>query len=81
MALSRAGRKKLGRLAVHADRTVREVILERGGNAGNVRDAGHWADKTLAETADAAVKGERKANAAIKIAKQAEQKGQRRYPD
>jgi hypothetical protein len=72
MALGRAGKKKLGkRLAIHAHRLIREMILERGGSAGNVREAGHWADKTLADAAEAAVKRDRTAVKAIKIVKDA----------
>ena len=64
-------RKKLGTLIDHADRTVAEMIRERGGNASNVRKAGPWAHKTLEETAEAAVNGDRTAGTAIKIVKHA----------
>src|SRR2546427_2787514 len=37
MPLSRAARKRLGGLVEHAERTVRDMIFERGGSAGNVR--------------------------------------------
>ena len=76
MALNRATRRKLGKLAAESDRTVTEMILERGGNAANVRQAGPWADKTLAQTAEAAVQGDRTAETAIKIVKQAWRLGQ-----
>jgi hypothetical protein len=42
---------------------------------GNVREAGHWADRTLADTAEAAVKGNTTAEKAIKIVKQARRLG------
>jgi hypothetical protein len=45
------------------------MIKERGGNASNVREAGHWADRTLADAAEAAAKGDRTAAKAIKIVK------------
>jgi hypothetical protein len=77
MALSKAARRKLGNLADHAERTVAEVIRERGGNAANVRQAGPWADKTLAETAEAAAQGDQQAASAVKIAKQAKRLGER----
>ena len=76
MALSRAAGRKLGNLVGDADRTVAEMILERGGNASNVRQAGPWANKTLAETAEAAAQGNRAADTAIKIVKQARRLGQ-----
>jgi hypothetical protein len=77
MALGRAGRRKLGNLAVHAERTIRDMIRERGGTAANVREAGSWADKTLADAAEAAVKKDRAAAKAIKIVKQAKRLGAR----
>jgi len=78
MDLSRAAKKKLGRdLVNQASRTVRELILERGGNAGNVREAAHWADRTLAEAAEAATKGDRSAAKAIKIVKNAKRLGKK----
>jgi hypothetical protein len=64
-------RNKLGNLIDHADRTVAEMIRERGGNASNVREAGSWAYLTLEETAEAAVNGDRSAGRAIKIVKDA----------
>lgn len=76
MPLGRAARKKLGNLADMAHLTIREVIRDRGGNAGNVRAAGHWADKTLEEAAEAAAKGDEAAATAIKIAKQARRLGE-----
>jgi hypothetical protein len=76
MALNRATRRRLGKLAGDSDRTVAEMILQRGGNAANVREAGPWANKTLAQTAEAAVQGDRTAETAIKIVKQARRLGQ-----
>ncbi len=70
-------RNKLGSLIEHADRTVAEMIRERGGNASNVRKAGPWADKTLAETAEAAVNGDRSAGMAIKIVKESSRLGRK----
>ncbi len=64
-------RNKLGNLFEHADRTVAEMIRERGGNASNVREAGPWAQRTLEETAVAAVNGDPSAPTAIKIVKEA----------
>ena len=77
MALSKAARKKLGNLEGQADQTVGQTILQRGGNAANVRHAGHWADRSLAETAEAAAKGDDTAETAIKIVKQAKRLGQK----
>jgi hypothetical protein len=50
-------RNKLGNPIDHADRTVAEMIREQGGNTSNVRKAGPWANRTLKETAEAAVIG------------------------
>src|SRR5262245_10929304 len=69
-------KRKLGNLVGQADQGVAEAILQRGGSAGNVRQTGPWADKTLAETAEAAVSGDRTAETAIKIVKQARRLGQ-----
>lgn len=73
--MSGKARKKLGNLIDHADRTVAEMIRERGGNASNVRKAGSWASRTLEETAEAAVNGDRTAGTAIKIVKHASRLG------
>jgi hypothetical protein len=68
--MGRKIRQKLGNLIDHADRTVAEMIRERGGNASNVRKAGPWAHRTLEETAEAAVNGDQSAGMAIKIVKE-----------
>jgi hypothetical protein len=77
MALSKAARRKLANLAESAGRSVAEMIRERGGSASNVRQAGPWAEKSLAETAEAAVNGDRTAATAIKIVKQAKRLGEK----
>ncbi len=77
MKLTKAVRRRLGALADLADQTVAEVIRARGGVAANVREAGPWAEKTLGETARAAVGGDRTAATAIKIAKDARRLGQK----
>jgi len=61
----------LGNLASRAGEKLRNVITSRGGTKANVNEAGPWADKTLGETAKAAVDGDETAETAIKIAKQA----------
>jgi hypothetical protein len=76
MNLSRAATRKLGNLAGRAEEVVQDLILERGGNASNARQAGHWADKKLGEVAEAAAQGDRSAETAIKIVKQARRLGQ-----
>lgn len=75
MALGPAAIRKLGSLAGDAERTVAEMIRERGGSASNVRMAGHWANRTLGETATAAVAGDASAKTAIKIVKDARRLG------
>ena len=77
MPLSKAVRKRLGTLAGLAEQTVAEVIRARGGVAANVREAGPWAEKTLGETAKAAIRGNRAAGKAIKIAKAARRLGRK----
>jgi RHS repeat-associated protein len=74
--LSGAARRKLGNLASRAGEKVRDVIRSRGGTASNVNQVGQWADKTLGEAAQAAANGDRTAETAVKIAKQAANKGQ-----
>ncbi len=76
MNLSCAARKKLGNLAVRADDKIGDLIVERGGGASNVRQAGHWADRKLGEAAEAAAQGDRSAETAIKIVKQAKRLGE-----
>jgi len=73
MDLSNSARRKLGSLHADADRIVADVIRARGGNASNVRQSGHWADRTPGETAEAAAS----AATAIKIVKQARRLGER----
>jgi hypothetical protein len=76
MPLSRAAQRKLGNLVSQSHRSIAEMILERGGDASNVRQAGPWAQNTLAETATAAVSGDRSAETALKIVKQAKRLGE-----
>lgn len=42
----------------------------------SINEAGHWAQKTLGEAANAAVAGDESAETAIKIAQQARRLGQ-----
>ncbi len=76
MNLSRAASKKLGNLAGRSDENVGDLIVERGGNASNVRQTGHWANRNLGEAAEAAVQGDQSAATAIKIVKQAKRLGE-----
>lgn len=69
---------KLGGLLNRANDKVADVIISRGGTGSNVNEAGHWAQRTMAETAEAAVGGDLTAAKAIKLAKEAAKKGQRR---
>ncbi len=64
-------RKKLGKLAERRLELVRDVIVDRGGSAANVKMAGPWADRTLEETALNDVAGNPEARKALKIVKQA----------
>ena len=77
MKLAKAVRKRLGTLVDLADRTVAEVIRARGGVAANVKKVGPWANRTLADTARAAIQGDRTADTAIKIAKHARRLGRK----
>jgi hypothetical protein len=76
MSLTRGARKKLGNLADRSDERVGDLILERGGSASNVRQAGHWANRNLGDVAEAAAQGDRSAETAIKIVKQAKRLGE-----
>ena len=76
MNLSRTAARKLGSLAGRAEEKIRDLILGRGGTASNVRQAGHWADKKLGEAAEAAAQGDRSAETAIKLVKQAKRLGE-----
>ncbi len=76
MNLSRSARRKLGNLAGRADEKVVDLIVERGGNASNTRQAGHWVNRKLGEAAEAAAQGDRTAETAIKIVKQARRLGE-----
>jgi RHS repeat-associated protein len=73
--LTRDGKKKIGPLIGSKDKTVAEVIRERGGGGSQVRKVGDWANSTLGEAANAAAAGDRDAETAIKIAKQAGTQG------
>jgi RHS repeat-associated protein len=75
--LTKPERRKLGNLISRAEEKVADVIRSRGGGADNVRKAGPWAEKTLAETAKAAINGDGTAETAIKVAKGAGRLGQR----
>jgi len=72
--LTGGGRKKLGNLTAMASMTVRAAIKERGGGASQANMCGQWADKTVAETANAAAAGDALAETAIKMIKQASAK-------
>jgi RHS repeat-associated protein len=75
--LTKSEQRKLGNLASRAKEKVGDVIRSRGGTGANVRRAGPWAEKTLAETAKAATNGDRAAATAIKIVKEARRLGQK----
>ena len=77
MKLSKGVRSILGTLVDQADRTVAEVIRDRGGTASNVRATGHWARRRLGEVALAADRKDIIAVRAIKIVKGARRLGER----
>ena len=77
--LTKGGRDKIGTLEGDKDKTVADVIRERGGGGAQVRDVGHWGERTLGEAANAAAAGDKAAEKAVKGAKQAGTKGQRKY--
>ncbi len=77
MKLNKAARRKLGSLVGDADRSVADVIRERGGTAANVREAGHWADRLLGEAAKAAADGDGSAVKAMKLVKDARRLGKK----
>jgi hypothetical protein len=77
MKLSKTAQRVLGTLLGQADRLVSEMIRERGGNAANVRETGHWANRRLGEVAMAVALGDRSALKAMKIVKRAQHYGRR----
>jgi len=78
--LSKSAQKKLGNLnhPENCDKTVAQLIRERGGNASNVNklETG-MGERSLREVAEAASRGDSKAVEALKMIKQASVKGQR----
>ncbi len=76
-SITKSEKRKLGNLLNRASDKIADVIRSRGGTGDNVRQAGHWAERTLAEAAKAATEGDATAETAIKIAKQAGRLGQR----
>jgi hypothetical protein len=77
MRISKPVRKILGTLLDQADRVVADLIRERGGTGSNVRESGHWAMRSLFETATAAASGDMTAVKAIKIVKDARRLGEK----
>ncbi|KQZ17943.1 hypothetical protein ASD47_10835 [Caulobacter sp. Root1472] len=68
---------KLGTLTSRAGEQTGDVARSRGASAAVVREMGPWANKPLGETAQAAVRGDTKAQQAIKLTKDANRLGQR----
>ncbi|MBX9681727.1 MAG: hypothetical protein K2X38_23460 [Gemmataceae bacterium] len=77
MSIPKKVRDKLGTLIDLASLTVAEAIRQRGGTAKNVRQTGHWAEKTVLEAATEAVSGDPLAVTAIKIVKDARRLGEK----
>ena len=73
--IDQSSHRVLGNLTAQLDQLVSELIRERGGSAANVREAGHWAEKSLGEVAVAAAEGDIGAVKAIKIVKNAHRLG------
>lgn len=76
--LSGGAQKVLGNLSGMADETIAAAIRARGGSAANIgRLETGMGQRTLAEVAEAAARGDPAAVQAIKMVKQAATKGQR----
>lgn len=78
--LTRGGKKVLRDPALQAmkDETVAKAITARGGGAGQVQQvATHLREKPLGEVANMAAQGDRDAETAIKLFKQASSKAQK----
>lgn len=69
--LTKGGKSAIGTLAADKDKTVAQVIKERGGGGSQVQEAGHWAQETLGDCANAAAAKDASAVTALKIAKDA----------
>jgi len=76
--LSGGAQRVLGNLSGMADNTIAAAIRARGGSAANIaRLETGMGQRTLAEVAEAAARGDAAAVQAIKMVKQAATKGQR----
>jgi hypothetical protein len=74
--LTKGGRKKLGNLVGFKDLSAREAIRQRGGGQQQVNQlAARYADRPVGELANLAAQGDREAEKAVKIIKQARKKG------
>ena len=75
--LSGAAKRKLGNMVNISDQTVAEAIRARGGSASNLQQLQTgMGQRSLGEVAEAAATGDAEAEKAIKMVKQAAQKGQ-----
>lgn len=74
--LTKGGRKKIGNLVHLRDITAREAIRQRGGRQQQVKQLQQgYADLTVGDLANLAAQGDREAEKAVKIIKQARKKG------
>ena len=78
MKLTGKAKRKIGNLKNIKDTDAAKAILDRGGNAGNVKKAlgDKLRGKTVGEIANMAAEGDSAAETALKIIKQAGRKGQ-----
>ena len=76
--LTAGGKKKLGNLEPFTDMTAADAIRARGGTGGNVQQlATDMQQKRVGEIANLAAGGDREAETALKIVKQASKKAQK----
>ncbi|WP_372365470.1 pre-toxin TG domain-containing protein [Candidatus Uabimicrobium sp. HlEnr_7] len=77
LKLTKSAKRKLGNLINIKDKDAAQAILDRGGNASNVNKAlgNHLREKTVGEIAQMASEGDKAAESALKIIKQAAKKG------
>jgi hypothetical protein len=79
--LTKGGRKKLGNLGGLKNLSAREAIRQRGGGQQQVNQLdARYADLPVGELANLAAQGDREAEKAVKIIKQARKKGEK-YDD
>ncbi|MCV2886482.1 RHS repeat-associated core domain-containing protein [Aestuariibacter sp. AA17] len=75
--LTGGGKKKIGNLGGLKDKSAAEAFKQRGGGASQVNQLGEYSSLTVGQLANMAAAGDKKAETAMKIIKQASKKSQK----